>query len=81
VYLGFLGDDGIADAGAPFTDTAHWETTVATYAHSLVPQNMFERRIDCASAPLWLQVRSRRVLEASPAKPSNAAVAAGTASS
>jgi hypothetical protein len=66
VYLGFLGDEGIRDAGAPFTDSAHWEATFAQYAHSVVPRDLFERRIDCGAAPAWFQVRSRHVIEASP---------------
>jgi hypothetical protein len=74
VYLGFLGDDGIKDAGAPFVDSAHWEATFAEYAHSMVPKDLFDRRIDCAAAPAWFQVRSRRVIEASPARLSNPAL-------
>ena len=74
VYLGFLGDDGIEDAGAPFADSAHWEATFAEYAHAMVPKDLFERRIDCGAAAAWFQVRSRRVIEASPARLSNPAL-------
>jgi len=68
VYLGFLGDEGIRDAGAPFSDSAHWEAAFAQYAHSMVPKDLFERRIDCGAAPAWLQVRSRHVIEVSPTR-------------
>jgi hypothetical protein len=68
VYLGFLGDDGIKDAGPPFTDEAHWRGVFGAYAHGIVPESTFERRIDCGAAPFWLLVRSRAVLQLSPAR-------------
>jgi len=71
VYLGFLGDDGIADAGPPFSGSAHWETVFSKYASSVVPESMFERRSECGLAPVWFLVRSRRVIEISPARPTN----------
>jgi hypothetical protein len=71
VYLGFLGDDGIADAGPPFENAAHWEAVFAEYAHSLVPKDLFERRIVCDSAPMWLLLRSRPVIETSAPRLSN----------
>jgi len=66
VYLGFTGDDGIADAGVPFSDDAHWRGIFGAYVHTIVPESTFERRIDCGAAPFWLLVRSRPVLEPSP---------------
>ena len=74
VYLGFVGDEGIADAGAPFTDSGHWQSTFAEYAHTMVPEDLFERRIECGQAPTWFLVRSRRVLEASGRRLSNIAL-------
>lgn len=71
VYLGFTGDDGIADAGAPFSDKAHWETVFGQYAYSVVPRSIFEQRIDCVAAPVWFLLRSRRVIEVSPPKSRN----------
>jgi hypothetical protein len=65
IYLGFVGDAGIAEAGEPFNDAAHWNDVFAAYAHSLVPKELFERRIDCGTAPMWLLVRSRPVIETS----------------
>jgi hypothetical protein len=65
VYLGFLGDDGIVDAGQPFTDQSHWESVFGSYAYSVVPKELFEKRIDCGSAPIWILIRSRRVIEMS----------------
>lgn len=74
MYLGFLGDDGIADAGAPFTDSNHWNRVFGEYAHPLVPENLFGRRIDCGLAPTWFLIRSRQVLEASQRRLSNLAL-------
>ncbi len=65
VYLGFCGDDGIADVGEPIKDPVHWNEVFAAYAHSLIPEDLFERRIDCGAASMWLQLRSRHVIEAS----------------
>lgn len=74
VYLGFIGDDGIKDAGVPFADSGHWEATFAEYAHSIVPRDLFETRIDCGAAPAWFQVRSRPVIETSPPRLSASAL-------
>jgi len=68
VYLGFSGDSGIADAGTPFTDSAHWQAVFAAYAQAVVPKDLFERRIECGIASAWLLVRSRPVIEASSAR-------------
>jgi hypothetical protein len=74
VYLGFWGDDGIADAGAPFRSAAHWETVFAEYACAVAPKELFEYRLDCGAAPMWLLVRSRQVIEASGPRLSNPAL-------
>jgi len=65
VYLGFLGDRGISDAGEPFRDMAHWNEVFAKYAHSLVPNELFERRIECGPATAWFLLRSRPVIQSS----------------
>lgn len=66
VYLGFLGDSGIADVGSPLKDSAHWHEVFAAHAYPVVPRELFERRIDCGKASAWFLVRSRTVLEVSP---------------
>jgi hypothetical protein len=71
VYLGFTGDTGIVDAGAPFTGAAHWRAAFANYASSAVPDALLERRLDCGAPPAWLIVRDRPVLEVSQPRPSN----------
>ena len=65
VYLGFWGDDGLADVGAYFQSSGHWESVFTEYARSVVPIDLFEYRIECGAAPMWLLVRSRQVIEAS----------------
>jgi hypothetical protein len=66
VYLGFCGDDGIADTGEPIRDASHWKDVFAEYAYPAVPNALFERRIDCGAAPVWFLVRSRTVIQLSP---------------
>jgi hypothetical protein len=70
VYLGFLGDEGIRDVSEPFSDHDHWQTTFTRYAQSVVPASALEKRIDCGAAPTWFLVRSRQVIESSPARSS-----------
>lgn len=73
VYLGFWGDTGIADVGAPFENASHWELTFAEYVQQLVPNDRFERRLDCDAAAAWLLVRAKPVLSISEALPFDAA--------
>jgi len=65
VYLGFTGDEGIRDAGAPFANDADWRKAFAEYAADVVPAGLLERRLEFDATPVWLAVRSREVLEAS----------------
>lgn len=65
VYLGFVGDSGIADAGEPFSDEAHWRRVFAGYASPVAPNRLFERAINCGRASVWYLVRARSVLESS----------------
>ena len=66
VYLGFTGDEGIRDVGDPFVDDQDWKLAFFEYADSIVPLELFDRRIDLGPAPVWLVSRSRPVLEVSP---------------
>ncbi len=65
VFLGFLGDEGIRDAGQPFEDAAQWEQCFRMHARHVVPDSFFERPIDCGSARMWALIRSHPVLESS----------------
>lgn len=63
VHLGFWGDTGIVP---PFESPAHWEDVFLQHAHSVVPKDLFERRIDCGPSWAWFLVRTRPVLHVSP---------------
>lgn len=66
VYLGFTGDHGIQDAGAPFADHADWQNAFAQYANGTVPKSLFDRRLNVGLSPVWLLSRSLPVTEISP---------------
>jgi len=72
MYLGFLGDEGIRDAGEPFRDESHWNEVFGEYARACIPRELFERRIDCGPAPVWFIVRSKNIVESSPPPPRGA---------
>jgi len=65
MYLGFTGDDGIRDAGAPFADQADWDAAFASYAADVVPLSIFDSRLLIHDTPVWLLSRARPVIEAS----------------
>lgn len=46
LYLGFLGDTGIADVGPPFRDNNHWQRVMGAYIHGVLPQSFPETRIE-----------------------------------
>jgi len=66
VYLGFLGDSGIADVAPPFADHADWHKAFWGYAAPIVPEELFERSLDTGNTPAWFLIRSRQILEMSP---------------
>ena len=66
VYLGFTGDSGIVDVGEPFRSEADWRGVFWEHCAGVAPAGLFERELDVEGTPLWLLVRSRRVLEPSP---------------
>jgi hypothetical protein len=65
VYLGFYGDDGIADAGPPFKGAIHWREVFEEHSRAVVPTDLFERKLDIGAASTWFLVRSRPVIEIS----------------
>lgn len=66
VYLGFTGDEGIRDAGAPFVDGADWRKAFAEYTKGRVPPRLLNRRHLVGETPLWFLCRSRPALQQSP---------------
>ncbi|BCG48195.1 hypothetical protein GEOBRER4_n3073 [Citrifermentans bremense] len=69
VYLGFTGDEGIADAGRPFADDADWQKAFTAHVSPIISQSLFEQRLEIEGVPVWLLSRSRKVLEVSPRRP------------
>jgi len=69
LYLGFTGDEGIADAGEPIRDDAHWRTLFAGHARDVGVSSALEQRLDFGAAPAWVLCRSRVVMERSPPRP------------
>lgn len=67
VYLGFTEDHGILDAGEPLHSHAHWREVFLDHATSVAPVELFERQLTVGSTPLWVLIRSRRILVPSPA--------------
>lgn len=66
LYVGFLGDHGIPDAGPPFSDDHDWQTCFEEYCRGVVPSTLRETRLNLGSTPLWVLARSRTVLSQSP---------------
>ncbi len=70
LYLGFTGDVGIADAGAPFLDDADWQRAFGEYSASAWPSDLLGRRVDIGGTPVWVISTSRPVIEPSPRRSS-----------
>jgi hypothetical protein len=75
IYLGFVGDTGLADIGQPFHNGDEWYNAMTVYAGEIFPESLWEKRLDITSqtaseeaTPLWFLVRSRPVIEPSPRK-------------
>ncbi|MCE5204121.1 MAG: hypothetical protein LLG24_07930 [Actinomycetia bacterium] len=70
LYLGFTGDDGIVDAGAPFIDDADWQRAFGEYSQAAWPAELLGQRIDISGTPAWVASRSRPVITLSPPRSS-----------
>jgi hypothetical protein len=69
VYLGFTGDSGIADAGEPLRDDAHWRSLLRSHAAGLGIAACIDQRFEFQGTPVWLVCRSRPVIELSAPRP------------
>ena len=63
LYLGFTGDEGIRNAGQPFVDDLDWRNAFKEYCQGVIPTELFEIRHNVSGTPVWLAVRSRKVIE------------------
>jgi hypothetical protein len=62
VYLGFAGDDGISNVGAPLRDDQQWQSAMRTYMDGFLPEGFLDRWIPCGKSQMRMIVRSRAVL-------------------
>jgi hypothetical protein len=66
LYLGFMGDEGIRDAGEPFADDAHWQDVFSRHLGTVHAKELLGGPVDAGGAAFWLLSRTRPVMEASP---------------
>jgi hypothetical protein len=66
VYLGFIGDSGIANVGPPLRDHEHWQSVIRAYTGGVLPERFFDHWLPCGKAQMRMVVRSMKVLEQSP---------------
>jgi hypothetical protein len=66
VYLGFIGDRGIADVGPCFESQGHWQQVAREHMKPVLPLDLLERPLDCGLATMQVILRSRVVIEPSP---------------
>jgi hypothetical protein len=69
MYVGFIGDEGIRNAGRPFSDDADWRAAFTAYVSGAIPVELFERKLVIGSSSVRLMLRSRPVIGVSPERP------------
>ena len=69
IYLGFLEDEGISDAGRPFTSHQDWLDYFAECSRDVLIDGFCEEEVLLGGIPVWLLLRSRRAIESSPPGP------------
>ena len=68
IYLGFVGDSGIANVGEPFRNQDHWECTMQKYMDGVVPQSFVGEWANCGKASMQMILRSKKIIQATPSK-------------
>jgi hypothetical protein len=58
LYLGFTGDESMANVGIPFRDGDHWQRLMGAYMHGVLPLSLPGMRLDFAGTPLVMLVKS-----------------------
>jgi hypothetical protein len=58
LYLGFLDADEVEDCGQPFRDAAGWDSCVRSHARGIVPDDVWERRIEIGEVSFVPLIRS-----------------------
>jgi hypothetical protein len=59
VYLGFTGDEGIRDVGAPLASDQHWQSLFREHLGAVCAPEILERPMNVGSAHFWVLARSR----------------------
>jgi hypothetical protein len=58
VYLGFLNATEMSDRGQPFDSHQAWQTCIRKHAENIVPEDVWEKRLEIDGGPVWFLVRS-----------------------
>lgn len=66
LYLGFTGDEGVRNVGAPFSDDNDWQRALSGYIDGVFPQDLLGRSLVIDETPVWFLSRSRPVIGISP---------------
>ena len=61
VYLGFLNATEMLDQGQPFDSSEAWQTRMRNHAKGIVPQDIWEKRLEIDSIPVWFLIRSMKL--------------------
>lgn len=65
IYLGFLGDEGVANVGAPFRTDAHWQEKFSSYLAGVCQEPIGEGAVNTDASSFWLLSRSLPIFEVS----------------
>jgi hypothetical protein len=66
LYLGFWGDQGIRNVGAPFTSADDWHRVFSSYASGVLTNLGQDARFAVGNVPALMLVRARKVESQSP---------------
>jgi hypothetical protein len=66
LYLGFWGDQGIRDVGAPFTSADDWQRVFSSYASGVLTNPGQDARFAVGNVPALMLVRARKAESQSP---------------
>ncbi len=72
IYLGFTGDQGIADAGKPFADDADWQSMFKTHLSAVCPPSVLDAPVNTGASRFWVLARSLPASSQSPSKQARA---------
>ncbi len=61
VYLGFLNATEMLDQGQPFDSPEAWQTCIRKHAENIIPDDIWEKRIEIDGTPVWFLIRSMQV--------------------